>query len=79
VPILAVYGDYIEQDSRWPQMRANGVRFLDGVKSAGGNYEVYDLPKMGIRGNSHMIMNDRNNLEVAAVMQKWLESKGLYR
>jgi hypothetical protein len=79
VPILAVYGDYIEQDSRWPQMRANGVRFLDGVKSAGGNYEVYDLPRMGIRGNSHMIMNDRNNLEVAALMQKWLEQKGLYR
>ncbi len=79
VPILAVYGDYIEQDSRWPQMKANGVRFLDGVKTAGGNYEVYDLPKMGIRGNSHMIMNDRNNLDVAAVMQKWLESKGLYR
>ena len=41
--------------------------------------EVIDLPAIGIRGNSHMMMNDRNNLEVAAVIQKWLEGKGLYR
>jgi pimeloyl-ACP methyl ester carboxylesterase len=78
-PILAVYGDFIEQDSRWPQIRANGIRFLEGVKAAGGSYEAIDLPKVGIRGNSHMMMNDRNNLEVSAVIQKWLEQKGLYK
>jgi pimeloyl-ACP methyl ester carboxylesterase len=78
-PILAVYGDFIEQDSRWPQIRANGIRFLEGVKAAGGSYDAIDLPKAGIRGNSHMMMNDRNNLEVSAVIQKWLESKGFYR
>jgi pimeloyl-ACP methyl ester carboxylesterase len=78
-PILTVYGDYIEQDSRWPQIKANGLRFLDLVKAAGGAPEVIDLPKIGVRGNSHMMMNDRNNLEVAGVIQKWLETKGLYR
>jgi len=33
----------------------------------------------GIRGNSHMLMTDRNNLEVAALIQRWLEKQGLYR
>lgn len=79
IPIVAIYGDYIEQDSRWPQIKANGVRFLDLVKTAGGSYDVIDLPKVGVRGNSHMMMNDKNNLDVAAVIQKWLESKNLYR
>ena len=79
VPILAVYGDYIEQDSRWPKIRANGIQFLDQVRKAGGNYEAVDLPKIGIRGNSHMMMMDRNNIEVAGVIQGWLEKQGLYK
>jgi hypothetical protein len=35
---------------------------------------------MGIRGNGHMLIMDRNNLQVAAVIQKWLaEQPGLYK
>ena len=41
--------------------------------------EVVDLPGVGIRGNSHMLMMDRNNLEIAALVQRWLERQGLYR
>jgi hypothetical protein len=79
VPLLAIYGDYIEQDPRWPKIRASGVQFLEGVRKAGGSYEVVDLPKIGIRGNSHMIMMDRNSDQVAGVIQSWLEKQGLYR
>lgn len=79
IPILAVYGDYIDEDSRWPQIRASGLRYLDAVREAGGSYEVIDLPKLGIRGNSHMMMMDRNNRVVAAVIQRWLTDRGLYR
>ena len=32
---------------------------------------------IGIRGNSHMLMQDRNNVEIAEVIQKWLVGKGL--
>ena len=35
------------------------------------------LPLIGIRGNSHMMMQDRNNAEIAEVIQKWLVAKGL--
>ncbi len=39
--------------------------------------DVVDLPKAGISGNSHMMMMDKNNIEVAALIQTWLEGKGL--
>jgi hypothetical protein len=35
------------------------------------------LPQVGIKGNSHMMMMDRNNAEVAGLIQKWLEGKSL--
>jgi pimeloyl-ACP methyl ester carboxylesterase len=79
IPVLMVYGDYIAQDSRWPTIRGNGVRFAEAVRAAGGSVDVVDLPERGIRGNSHMIMMDRNSDEVAQLVQDWLASKGLYR
>jgi len=32
-----------------------------------------------MRGNSHMPMMDRNNLQVAGLIQQWLAKQGLYR
>ena len=36
-----------------------------------------NLPDIGIKGNSHMMMQDKNNAEIAEVIQKWLVGKGL--
>ena len=77
-PIVALFGDHIAQDARWPGIKANVLKFLDQVRADGGQPEVIDLPAIGIRGNSHMLMMDRNNREVAAVIQQWLAAKGLY-
>jgi hypothetical protein len=79
IPTLFVYGDFIEQDKRWPTIRRNGVAFGEAMTKAGGKVEVVDLPKAGIKGNSHMLMMDRNNLEVAALIQQWLQKQGLHR
>lgn len=79
VPVLAVYGDYIERDARWPKMRGIGYRYFDTIRQAGGSVDVVNLPQVGIRGNSHMVMMDRNSDQVAALIQKWLEEKGLYQ
>src|SRR5437867_1283970 len=76
---VAAYDNFIAQDARWPQIRKNGVDFTDGIARAGGKVEVVDLPGVGIRGNSHMLMMDRNNLEIAALIQRWLERQGLYQ
>jgi pimeloyl-ACP methyl ester carboxylesterase len=78
-PAVAIFGDFIEQDSRWPTIRGNVVRFLGEVAKAGGKPDVIDLPKIGIKGNSHMMMMDRNSDEIAGVIQKWLSDKGFVR
>src|SRR5436309_1094840 len=79
IPTLVVYGDNIALDSRWPQIRKNGMDFVSGIAAAGGRVEVLDLPNAGMRGNSHMLMMDRNNLQVASLIQQWLEKQGLVR
>ncbi len=79
IPVLVVYGDNIALDSRWPQIRKNGVDFVNKISEAGGKLEILDLPSAGLRGNSHMLMMDRNNLQVAALIQDWLAKQGLYR
>ena len=76
VPSVSIYGDYIETDSRWPTIRANNMKFQDGIRAAGGSAELINLPALGIKGNSHMMMMDRNSGEIAALIQKWLEGKG---
>jgi hypothetical protein len=54
------------------------VKFAQQVTAAGGSVDIIDLPKIGIRGNSHFPMMDHNNREVADLIQRWLTDKGLY-
>jgi len=79
IPTLMIFGDNIEQDSRWPKIRAGDLAFGDAIKAAGGSVDVIELPQLGIKGNSHMMMMDKNNLQIAALIQNWLAEKGLYR
>jgi len=79
IPMLAVFGDNIALDSRWPQMRRNDDDFFGEIAKTGGKVDVLDLPKAGLRGNSHMLMMDRNNLQVASLIQDWLAKQGLVR
>jgi len=77
IPTLVVYGDYIPLDSRWPKMRQIGLDYAEAVRAAGGTVDVVNLPEIGIKGNSHMLMMDKNNGQVADLIQKWLTDKGL--
>jgi hypothetical protein len=79
IPALMIYGDFIDKDRRWPTIRKNGLAFAEKIRAAGGSVDVVDLPEIGIKGNSHFPMMDRNNREVADLIQKWLGGKGLYR
>jgi pimeloyl-ACP methyl ester carboxylesterase len=76
-PILVVYGDNAKDHPRWSKIRQGGVDYAAAFKSAGGSIDVIDLPDMGIKGNSHIIMMDRNSDEVAGLIEKWLIGKGL--
>ena len=46
------------------------VKYLD---QAGVRATWIKLADAGIRGNGHMMMLEKNNLEIAGVMSKWLE------
>ena len=58
-------------------MRQIGLDYADAMRGAGGNVDVVNLPEVGIKGNSHMLMMDKNNAQIADLIQKWLADKGL--
>ncbi len=84
IPIVIYYGDYIpEQPSanpgqdQWRVRLAMARLWRDAVNRRGGDVTVVHLPDMGIRGNTHFPFSDLNNLEIADLMYKFLEKKGL--
>lgn len=77
-PSLSIYGDFIARDPRWMNGRAANMKFQDAIRAAGGKAELVNLPERGITGNSHMMMMDRNNLQIAELIQDWLAKQGLY-
>ncbi len=79
IPILVVWGDYVEDHPRWSVLRNNGIKFQQAIEGGGGKVKVIDLPKINIKGNSHMVMMDKNNIAVADVIQDWLTDQGLHR
>ncbi|MCS6762999.1 MAG: hypothetical protein MO853_02145 [Candidatus Protistobacter heckmanni] len=42
------------------------------MNKAGGKAELL-LPDIGIKGNSHMLMQDRNNLQIADLLAAWID------
>lgn len=55
----------------------NSVKYGEAFKVAGGSFDLIDLPDVGINGNLHMVMMDRNSDRVADLIWKWFASKGL--
>jgi len=45
------------------------------LKQAGVDHDFVRLADIGIRGNGHMMMLEKNNLEIAAYFRQWLEQK----
>jgi pimeloyl-ACP methyl ester carboxylesterase len=77
VPHLVVFGDYIDKQPLWGRLLGNQQKYFEGLKAAGVPADWFDLPKMGVKGNSHMLMMDRNSDQVAGLINDWLISKGL--
>ena len=77
VPMLFVWGDKIRETPRWGGIVAPLKTMISALKSQGGIADEIDLPTVGVRGNSHMIMMDRNSDEVAKLVNDWMIRKGL--
>jgi pimeloyl-ACP methyl ester carboxylesterase len=76
-PILMLFGDNIDKDSRWMSYHKIDLDYAAAVRAGGGHVDVLELPDQGIKGNSHMLIMDRNNAAIADLIQNWFVSKGL--
>jgi pimeloyl-ACP methyl ester carboxylesterase len=74
VPMLSVWGDFSE-GAPGPNgdTRRNGcITTINALKAAGGTARFLLLPEAGQKGNSHMLMMDKNNLQIADMIIGWL-------
>jgi pimeloyl-ACP methyl ester carboxylesterase len=74
VPFISVWGD--NSVGAWGvngDKRRNGcLQAVKHVQAAKGKARLLLLPEAGVMGNSHMMMMDRNNLQVAGLIREWL-------
>ena len=68
IPILIVVADHFTT----PQPSPTCVAEMQQINAAGGDMTFVSLPAIGIHGNSHMMMLDNNNLQVADVIIHWI-------
>ena len=75
-PILVVFGDNLDAQTgtivSWRNQYNDCQAFIARVNAAGGAAEMLHPPDLGIRGNSHMIMQDRNSLQIADLILQWI-------
>lgn len=77
LPTLIMFGDHLGDVSggpaNWAESLAGCQAHAERVAAAGGDIQVMHLPAMGIMGNSHMLMQDRNSLELADLILAWID------
>ena len=69
IPMLVMVGDHFST----PQPTPECAREMAQINGAGGDFTFVTLPSLGMHGNSHMFMQDRNNLTVADVILSWID------
>jgi hypothetical protein len=74
VPLLSVWGDNSKgaPGPNGDQRRDGCSSTVAAVKAAGGSAKFLLLPEVGQKGNSHMLMMDKNNLQIADLIIAWL-------
>jgi hypothetical protein len=84
IPIVIYYGDNIPDkpsvnpgQEQWRIFLEMARKWRDVVNRRGGDVTLVHLPEIGIRGNTHFAMSDRNNLQIADQVSKFLSEKKL--
>lgn len=80
IPIAIYFGDYIDNGPEdiastefWKGIRDGALVFAESYNADGGNCVVYDLPKIGITGNSHFMFQEMNNDVIAEHIEAWIQ------
>ena len=76
-PILVVFGDHLDTPQsigpNWLPFFKDCEAFIARVNAANGNARMLHPRDSGIQGNSHMIMQDKNNLQIADLIMQWID------
>ena len=73
VPLLTMFGDFFTDVDDLPGRMAECVATVEKIKAAKGTAQNIHLPSRGIPGNSHMLMMDTNNQQLADMILSWLD------
>ncbi|WP_370850709.1 alpha/beta fold hydrolase [Megasphaera sp.] len=84
IPIILYYGDNIADKpskqvgpDKWRSEFDMAKKFVAAVNRHGGHAEIVHLPDIGIKGNTHFLMSDLNNQQIADLMANWLHKQGV--
>lgn len=79
IPLVLYFGDYIPEtpsqnlgDENWRVRLQMARKFVETINKHGGNATLIELPKIGVYGNTHFLMQDLNNDELADLLDRWL-------
>lgn len=79
IPTLIMFGDHLQDvptggsPVNWQQAFETCNTFIEQLKTAGGDATMMHLPELGIRGNSHMLMQDKNSDDLADLVIEWID------
>ncbi len=79
IPMLWVWGDNLSQYPFWTPIVARQEKFRTNLAATGGVAEALKLSDSGVKGNSHMLMMDRNSDQIAGLIQQWMTKQGLMK
>ena len=84
IPIVIYYGDNFPVEptvergqDNWRVRLAMARLWIAAINKHGGDAQLVHLPEIGIRGNTHFLMSDLNNIQIADLVSKFLEEKKL--
>jgi pimeloyl-ACP methyl ester carboxylesterase len=74
VATMVVLGDHLStsEGPNGEDRRKLCGQSVDAINAAGGVAKLLDLPAAGLKGNSHMMMMEKNNLQIADLIIGWL-------
>ncbi|CAM3201976.1 hypothetical protein PANO111632_07790 [Paracoccus nototheniae] len=78
-PLLVVFADHLDAAGTvpgftWQSAYDDCVTFVAKVNAAGGQAKMMHLPEAGFTGNSHLLMMEENNLQIADALIDWINS-----
>jgi pimeloyl-ACP methyl ester carboxylesterase len=84
IPIVLYYGDNFPTEpttergqDNWRVRLAMARLWVGAINKHGGDARLIHLPEIGIRGNTHFLMSDLNNVQIADQVSNFLAEKKL--